>query len=105
MPTDLPPDDSTRQAYADFHAAVGRAHIALAQALGGEEETHQLGSAQARFVEWLAEHDKPNGYTTNEIAGALNYDYPNAYVVLGTLEKRGLVVRVRDSRPRRWRMP
>ncbi len=90
---------------------VGEACLQLARELGGEVaplDDHEaavesLGPRQRQLFEALA-RGAAEGMKTSDLARAIDYDVPNAYVALQAMERRGLVRMVPGARPQQWRV-
>lgn len=57
-----------------------------------------------RSIVSLAELAVEQGVTTKDIANAIEYEVPNTLLTLQGLARHGLVEKVPNTRPQRWRL-
>jgi alkylated DNA nucleotide flippase Atl1 len=84
-------------------AASGSVEAIVAEDTAADPLDQYLGPRQREIVA-LANLATTEGLTTGDIHRAIDYEQPNVYLTLQSLERRGIVERVAGARPHRYRL-
>jgi hypothetical protein len=98
------------EAWASLATAIGEALLRFAKdvsepdfsAMKDSPGLSGTGPRQRQAYELLLTAPE-DGLRTSEVAGAMRYDVPNAYLTLKSLANRGLAELIAGSSPQRWR--